>query len=563
MNAKTIVILIIVAALSFGAYKWYGNSKADSEGKPIYRTANVELGTVVSSITATGVLKAYNIVEVKSKAGGIIQELKVDVGSVVEKGDLLARIDPSDTLASYTQAKADLDSADARIVQAQQNLELQKRQSVEAIKQAEASLTASKARLEQAKQRAQTQPKVSDAQLESAKASLETATKNLEQLQKVTLPQTRAQVKANYDAAKTQLDVAQRNYERLKSLLEKGYVSQQQVDNARNQLETARSNFITAEERQRTVEEDLSAQLATSQARKKEAEAALLSAQANLSQIQIVQQSLREAEAQYEQAQSALEQARANAIQIKVREKDLVTAQAQRTRSEAQVDNAKVQLDSTTIVAPRSGVVIAKFVEEGTIIPPGTSVFSQGTTLLQIADTERMFVEVSVDEADIAAVEDEQKVDITIDAYPNELFEGQVSRIDPQAVLEQNVTVVKVRVEVLDPDARLKPGMNATCEFIVKRKEGVLCVPNEAVKESEQGQYVEILVNGEPKQKPVQTGISGNDRTEILEGLQEGEAVVTSVEYPQPEESSGSGGSSQPGGGRTSPFGSPFGPPRR
>ncbi|MCL6549034.1 MAG: HlyD family efflux transporter periplasmic adaptor subunit, partial [Alicyclobacillus sp.] len=83
---------------------------------------------------------------------------------------------------------------------------------------------------------------------------------------------------------------------------------------------------------------------------------------------------------------------------------ELQAADAAIVRSEVARDNARVQLESTSLVAPRDGVVILKYVEEGTIIPPGTSVFSEGTSIVQIADVTKMYVEVFVDEADVGQV---------------------------------------------------------------------------------------------------------------------------------------------------------------
>ena len=97
---------------------------------------------------------------------------------------------------------------------------------------------------------------------------------------------------------------------------------------------------------------------------------------------------------------------------------------------------------------------------------------SSGQNLLQIGDTSKMYVDVTVDETDIAAVEEGQNVDVAIEAYPGMPFEGKVIRIDPQAVVLQNVTSVHVRVEVdnsVPTFALLKPGMNATCEFVMEK----------------------------------------------------------------------------------------------
>ncbi|MER3558631.1 MAG: hypothetical protein C4336_03575, partial [Armatimonadota bacterium] len=200
--------------------------------------------------------------------GGIVSEILVDVGDVVQKGQLqkgqlLARIDPADTLSVYNQAKADLEAANARIEQAQESLQLQREQIELALQQAEANLAPVSARLKQAQERARTQPIITEAQLQSART-------NIEQLEKVTIPQEQAQAEANYNSARQQVEIAQRNYERLRSLLQKGYVAQQQVDNALAQMESARSQLVAAEKRLQTLETDIQARLETARARVRE-----------------------------------------------------------------------------------------------------------------------------------------------------------------------------------------------------------------------------------------------------------------------------------------------------
>jgi multidrug efflux pump subunit AcrA (membrane-fusion protein) len=163
-----------------------------------------------------------------------------------------------------------------------------------------------------------------------------------------------------------------------------------------------------------------------------------------------------------------------------------------------------------------------------------------------------------VDETDIASVEKDQKCDITVDAYPNELFEGKVTRIDPQAKVEQNVTTIPVTVEIDSPDLRLKPGMNASVEFIVAKHEGVVAVPNEAIKETDGRNTVQVMVAGKPVNRDIEVGIAGPDTTEVISGLKEGEEVVTRVIEPErPQAQTGQSpfqqnfrGPRSPGGGR-------------
>lgn len=148
---------------------------------------------------------------------------------------------------------------------------------------------------------------------------------------------------------------------------------------------------------------------------------------------------------------------------------------------------------------------------------------------MDIADTTRMMALVNIDETDIAQVQMGQRVVVTVDAFPGEKFVGKVTKIAPQAVVTQNVTTVPVTVEVAHPDSRLKPEMNATCEFIISEKSQAVIVPSAAVNETDDGTSVKVMQRGKQEIRRVKTGIVGADQTEIVEGLQEGEIVVTAI----------------------------------
>jgi len=306
------------------------------------------------------------------------------------------------------------------------------------------------------------------------------------------------------------------------------------------------------------VDQEDASEVRSAEARVAQAQAQLVSAQRNAVQDKIRKDELAAARASVAQAKAELDLAYANRRQISVKQQDITAAAAAIVSSAASVHQAEVNLTYATISAPRDAVVLQKYVEQGTIITSGKSSIAQGTNIVQLGDISRMFVLCNVDETDIGSIEMGQKVDITIDAYPSEIFEGKVTRIDPQAKLDQNVTTIPVTVEIDNPDLRLKPAMNATCEFITAKHENVLTVPNEAVKE-DNGSFTVTAMEGDKQVvKTVETGIAGPDVTEIRSGLKEGETVITQIIEPEKE-----GSSSQ--GGVRSPFGSPFGggPPRR
>jgi HlyD family secretion protein len=205
-------------------------------------------------------------------------------------------------------------------------------------------------------------------------------------------------------------------------------------------------------------------------------------------------------------------------------------------------------------------------VDEGTIITSGLSLNSTGSSIVQLGDTTRMYVDVAVDEADIASVKVGQKVDVSLDAYPGVPFVGKVARINPQAVVEQNVTLIHVRVEVNNKTRDfhlLKPGMNATCDFVVAEKDKVVKVPNSAVRKDKGKDYVQLASGGQPApadptlgpvegrdaplvgvqvtRQPVVTGVRGDEDTEITSGLKAGDTIV--VQTIEPISNTDEGGS--------------------
>ena len=232
--------------------------------------------------------------------------------------------------------------------------------------------------------------------------------------------------------------------------------------------DVAQAAVDTAREKINTIAPELDTDLKAEKAKVKQYEAALRTAEANRVDIRLKQQAADAAKADYEQAlaniktaEAKVADARAQRLNNKIRQTQITQAQASGARSEASLTNAQVQLKETHVTSPSDGIVLKKYVEQGTLITSGISFNSTGTSIVQLGDISRMYVDVQVDETDIASVDVDQKVDITFDAYNATPFEGKVIKIQPQAVVDQNVTTVHVRVEV-DNSATafrlLKPG---------------------------------------------------------------------------------------------------------
>jgi len=158
------------------------------------------------------------------------------------------------------------------------------------------------------------------------------------------------------------------------------------------------------------------------------------------------------------------------------------SAQASVVRARTNLDLAKQRLEDATVRAPVGGTVIAKPVSLGQVITSATSGASGGTTILNMADLTKVRMRAFVNETDIGSVRAGQIATVTVDAYPDRRFTGVVEQIEPQAVVQQSVTMFPVLVSLSNPDGSLKPGMNGEVLMIMEQRLGVLAIPSDAVR---------------------------------------------------------------------------------
>jgi len=161
---------------------------------------------------------------------------------------------------------------------------------------------------------------------------------------------------------------------------------------------------------------------------------------------------------------------------------DTATAKAEVVRARVAVENAQIELDDTDVLAPITGVVIEKNVERGQVISSPTRDVGGGTLLLKLADLGHVRVRSLVDEVDIGKIGPGDPATVTVTAYPNQPFQGEVLKLEPQSVTQQNVTMFPVLVSIDNRDGLLRPGMNCEVEIHLGRRQGVLAVPNAALR---------------------------------------------------------------------------------
>ena len=156
---------------------------------------------------------------------------------------------------------------------------------------------------------------------------------------------------------------------------------------------------------------------------------------------------------------------------------ELANAVAQVVSATVAVENARIAVDDTDIRAPVSGTVIEKPVEKGQVISSPTQDFAGGTLLMKMADLSAVRIRAMIDETDIGKVRAGMAGIVTVAAYPNQPFDGEVVKIEPQAVVVQNVTMFAVLIAIQNPEGLLMPGMNAEVEVSIARRDDVLTVP--------------------------------------------------------------------------------------
>jgi len=504
MNRKRTIVLIIsvlivalVAVVAFGTTKIFGKKDKDDtdEKKEVVRR-----GEFIVKVRESGNLEPLISVEVRSNVEGEIETLYIKEGDVVEKEQALLKIDDEQVREQQKQASANRDARRAQVEQATLRIGMTEKQQESAITQAQNAVESAKAALESLD--ANTRQRITEAetQISTTKNLLqqdEIALRQSEiELQQATLRQERAQVAEG--SAKVVSETAESELKRNQGLFEKKLVSKRVLEEAETASANALSQYETA---QKDVESQIKAvesQQETIDARKEALEsrrATLRLHQENLITIRESQAAQkRQLEAELKSAETRLQQI----LETTDEEKQLTvhakaSAEAALLEAQSTLKAQEERVDWTTVIAPMSGTVTRLNVEEGEIVTSGRSAFSQGPAILTIADLSRMVVKTRINEVDIAKIALGQRVEIRVDAYRDQVFEGRVSEIapsaytpDPRGGQQGDGTITfEVVIEVVGSPAELLPGMSADVDIIVMEDDNVLQLPIDSVIDSE------------------------------------------------------------------------------
>lgn len=223
-------------------------------------------------------------------------------------------------------------------------------------------------------------------------------------------------------------------------------------------------------------------------------------------------------------------------------------AKEQVASSKENVQRAQTNLGYATITSPIDGTVISKSVEEGQTVAAS---FNTPELFTIAKDLTNMQVVANVDEADIGNVKEGDRVTFTVDAYPDDTFEGTVKQVRLEATTTNNVVTYEVVISAPNADLKLKPGLTANVTIYTQERSGVLAVANKALRftptKETVGKDMKIVdckgknkvwtLNGNTlTAHPVTIGQSDGINTEITKGLKQGDKIVTEIVVNVPEE---------------------------
>jgi HlyD family secretion protein len=204
----------------------------------------------------------------------------------------------------------------------------------------------------------------------------------------------------------------------------------------------------------------------------------------------------------------------------------------EKARSEIKIrqialSDAQQRLDETSVYARSEGTVTSKNVQKGQIIASGISNVTGGTTVMVLSDLTELFVDVSLDESQVGKVSRGVEVKFQVESYPFDEFRGSVVRLSPKGIPNRGMSFFATKIKIESSGGRvIRPGMNASVEFLLGKKDGVLAIPYSAIFWEEGKPFVLVGKDPESAEKRfVELGLDG-EMFEVKSGLKEDEEII-------------------------------------
>ncbi|MDY7021943.1 MAG: efflux RND transporter periplasmic adaptor subunit [Cyanobacteriota bacterium] len=475
-------------------------------------TVPVETQDLTVRITASGVVQPVRRVNLSPKTQGRLSQLFVEQGDRVEAGQIVARMESGEIEAQLLQAEAGLARTKANLSK------LQTGSRPEVIAASQAKLDRVLARL------AELEAGTRSEEIAVAQAKLNEAEARLADARSGSLRDEIAQAEARLVANKADRELASERVRRYQGLKDQGAISE---DNLQEYLQNERRLSALVDEAARRIEQ-------LQQSQRSQVERLEATVEQERQALRQLQNGARPEEIAAVQAEVAEARSQLNELRNGTRPEEIAAAQAEVREAEAQIRFYQTQLEDANVRAPFSGIIAQRYAVEGAFVTPATSASdaSSATSTSIVALAKDLEVLAKIPEADIGQIRPNQKVEIVADAYPDQVFEGRVQLIAPEAVKERDVTLFQARVEILSGKDVLQSGMNVDLKFIGDKLNDALVIPTVAIitNKGETGVLLPDEKN-QPQFHPVTIGSTIGNQIQILEGIEAGDRVF--IELPQ------------------------------
>lgn len=483
--------------------------------KPVEVT-KAKRGEIRSELELSGTIQAEAQVSVFPKIAGRLIVLNVDEADSVKKGTPLATVEHEELELAVQQTKATLEAAETAY---SQTMQLAKVRVQSQIAQAKAQFRAAEIALQQVVDLSEIRTVT---QIEQAQAVLKSLVANLEKIKSGARDEDRQQAQAGLNQADANLANAKSNHTRMMQLFQNGAISQQSLEGAKTQLDIAIAQHKIAAEQLQLIDNGARAEdIQAMEAQVQQAEASLRLAQTQAT-TRSWEKDIELARSQVETAQAALTAAEALKT-AKSWEAEITSAKTARTQAHIGLKLAQKRLKDATIQAPISGIISKRYLDLGGMALPAAPLF-------EIVNIDTVKATVDVIEAQLSQVALNQQALIEIDGIDTPMS-GSVAFISPTLEVMRRTATVEVRID--NPDGTIKPGMFAKVTVPIKVHTDAILISRVSLISdvATKAQNVFVVEDGVIRRRPVEIGLLRGGEAEVLNGVMEGDAVVTAGQH--------------------------------
>ena len=477
----------------------------------IAETVPVRLGSITQDVLVTGKSKPIKDVELAFEKGGKIQFVYFKTGARVNAGSAIIKLDSRELNAQLSESEAALKSEKLKL----QELKIGTRD--EEIKIAEVKVSSALSALQDAKQNLV--DKLNDAYTKSDDA----VRSKLDQLfsyagtsgSNLKISNIDNTLKYNVESERTQIEVLLQNWKKLTDgfSLEQDLSVATQISRANLNEVKNLSEILTGIAHNLTPDSSLSQ--STIDGYKADISSARTTINTAITNLSAAEEKLRSSEGALKLSENELVLKKAGSTN-----EQIASQEARIDEANARIKLIQTQISKTSLISPITGMITLNEAEIGEIV-------AANEIIVKIISETGLLIEADVPEVDIGHVNVGNPVKITFDAFPNEIFSGKVSEIDPAETIVDGVVNFGIKIEINGSDSRLKSGLTANLEIQTLSKNNVLILPQFTVIERDEGAFVKKISGGIIEEVPVVLGIRGSDgNIEIISGLTAGDEVL-------------------------------------